>query len=91
MVATAEEFTVNLSWDAVDEPDLLYYNVYRSETSGSYGSTPLASNVTVTNYMEPALREHLGQFVPEEKRNFFWIGAHYDPTPLYTQFWHWFE
>ena len=25
--------------------------------------------------MEPALREHLGAFVPESERNFFWIGA----------------
>jgi hypothetical protein len=41
--------------------------------------------------MEPALREHLGRFVPEEKRNFFWIGAHYDPLPLFTHFYHWFE
>ena len=47
--------------------------------------------VTVTNYMEPALREHLGRFVPEEQRNFFWIGAHYDPLPLFTHFYHWFE
>ncbi len=47
--------------------------------------------VTVTNYMEPALREHLGRFVPEQQRNFFWIGAHYDPLPLYTHFYHWFE
>lgn len=47
--------------------------------------------VTVEDYFEPALREHLGEFVPEEARNFFWIGAHYDPTPLYTHFWHWFE
>ncbi|MDX1429531.1 MAG: hypothetical protein R3282_04540, partial [Rhodothermales bacterium] len=47
--------------------------------------------VTVTDYMEPALREHLGRFVPEERRNFFWIGAHFDPLPLYTHFYHWFE
>ena len=47
--------------------------------------------VTVADYMEPALREHLGSFVPEEQRNFFWITAHYDPAPLYTHFWHWFE
>ena len=47
--------------------------------------------VTVEDYFEPALRQHLGAFVPEERRNFFWIGAHYDPTPLYTHFWHWFE
>ncbi len=47
--------------------------------------------VTVEDYFEPALRAHLGAFVPEEKRNFFLIAAHYDPTPLYTHFYHWFE
>jgi hypothetical protein len=47
--------------------------------------------VTVEDYFEPELRQHLGKFVPVEKRNFFLIGAHYDPTPLYTHFWHWFE
>ena len=47
--------------------------------------------VTVEDYFEPALREHLGAFVPEETRNFFWIAAHYDPTPLYTHFWQRFE
>ena len=35
--------------------------------------------------------ERLGEFVPEETRNFFWIAAHYDPTPLYCHFYHWFE
>lgn len=47
--------------------------------------------LTVAPYMEPALREHLGSFVPAETRNFFWIGAHLDPLPLYTHFYHWFE
>ena len=47
--------------------------------------------LTVTDYLEPALREHLGQFVPEEQRNFFRIGSHYDPLPLFTHFYHWFE
>lgn len=47
--------------------------------------------VTVADYFEPALREHIGSFVPEESRNFFAIGAHYDPTPLFTHFYHWFE
>ncbi len=47
--------------------------------------------VTVKDYFEPALREHLGNFVPEEKRNFFIIGEHYDPRPLYSHFYHWFE
>ena len=41
--------------------------------------------------MEPALREHLGRFIPEPERNFFWIGAHLDPTPLYTHFYHWWD
>jgi hypothetical protein len=47
--------------------------------------------VTVADYMEPVLREHMGSFVPEEQRHFFWITAHYDPAPLFTHFWHWFE
>ena len=45
----------------------------------------------VKDNMDPALREHLGTFVPVETRNFFWIAAHYDPTPLYTHFYHWWE
>jgi hypothetical protein len=47
--------------------------------------------VTITDYMEPVLREHVGSFVPLEQRNFFLIGAHYDPAPLFTHFYHWFE
>ena len=47
--------------------------------------------VTVADYMEPALRVRMGSFIPEEQRHFFWIAAHYDPAPLYTHFWHWFE
>ena len=41
--------------------------------------------------MEPALREQMGKFVPEEDRNFFYIGMHYDPVPLYSHFYHWFD
>ncbi|MEJ1224125.1 hypothetical protein [Sediminicola sp. 1XM1-17] len=47
--------------------------------------------VTVKDYFEPALNEHLGAFVPKETRNFFWITAHYDQRPLYSHFYHWFE
>ena len=47
--------------------------------------------VTVKDYFEPALREHLGGFVPKDTRNFFWITAHYDQRPLYSHFYHWFE
>lgn len=47
--------------------------------------------VTVKSYWDAALREHLGAYVPEDIRNFFWITAHYDPRPLYSHFYHWFE
>lgn len=47
--------------------------------------------VTVADYFEPALRAHMGSFTPMEKRNFFRIGMHYDPMPLYSHFYHWFE
>jgi len=45
----------------------------------------------VKPYMEPALREHLGSFIPADERNFFYIITHYDPIPLYTHFYHWFD
>jgi hypothetical protein len=47
--------------------------------------------VTVKEYFEPALREHLGSYVPKEKRNFFLITEHFDARPLYSHFYHWFE
>ncbi len=47
--------------------------------------------VTVKPYFEPALRAHLGEYIPNEKRNFFTIGEHFDPRPLYSHFYHWFE
>jgi len=47
--------------------------------------------IPVKDYMEPALREHLGSFVPADERNFFYITSHLDPIPLFTHFYHWFE
>lgn len=47
--------------------------------------------VTVKEYFAPALHAHVGAFVPEAKRNFFLITMHYDPRPLYSHFYHWFE
>lgn len=47
--------------------------------------------VTVKDYFAPALNEHLGTFVPKDRRNFFYITMHYDPRPLYSHFYHWFE
>ena len=47
--------------------------------------------VTVADYFEPTLQDHRMAYIPEEKRNFFTIGAHYSPMPLYSHFYHWFE
>lgn len=47
--------------------------------------------LTVEDYTEPALLAHVPQFAPEATRNFFQIGAHYDPLPLITHFYHWIE
>jgi len=41
--------------------------------------------------MKPALKEHMGKFVPKDERNFFSIGLHFDPLPLYSHFYHWFD
>ncbi len=47
--------------------------------------------VTVKDYFKPALEAQLGQYIPRDERNFFWIATHYDPRPLYSHFYHWFE
>ena len=45
----------------------------------------------VSDNMEPALRAHMGSFVPSGQRNFFAIAMHYDPVSLYTHFYHWWD
>jgi len=47
--------------------------------------------LTVQPYLDGALREHIGGFVPLERRNFFGISSHYDPMPLFAHFYHWFD
>ena len=47
--------------------------------------------LTVQDYLDPALREHLGGFVPMERRNFFGIASHYEPMTLFAHFYHWFD
>jgi hypothetical protein len=42
-------------------------------------------------YIEPVLRAHRGQFVPEDRRNFFWTVVHYEPMVLWTHWYHWFD
>ncbi len=43
------------------------------------------------DYMDPALRAQMGEFVPIESRNFFAIATHYEPLTLYTHFYHWWD
>ena len=45
----------------------------------------------IRGYMDPALRAHLGAFVPLESRNFFHIAIHYEPMTLWTHFYHWWD
>jgi hypothetical protein len=47
--------------------------------------------LTVQDYLDPALRAHLGGFVPLERRNFFGIASHYEPMTLFAHFYHWFD
>ena len=47
--------------------------------------------VTVKEYFLRSLQPHLGDYIPADKRNFFWITAHLDPKPLFSHFYHWFE
>ena len=43
------------------------------------------------DYMDPALRAQMGEYVPIEQRNFFAIATHYEPLTLYTHFYHWWD
>jgi len=45
----------------------------------------------VKDYMEPALRKHIGAFIPEDKRNFFANISFLAPGVLYSHSTHWFE
>jgi hypothetical protein len=45
----------------------------------------------VKEYMEQELRKHLGEFVPEQNRNFFANISHRAPAVLYSHSTHWFE
>lgn len=76
--------------DAVDSPEA--YDKLADEAAESLLQfLDKDEIVSVKDYFEPALRARLGSFIPEEKRNFFWITVHYDPRPLYSHFYHWFE
>ncbi|WOJ93086.1 hypothetical protein R0135_15055 [Congregibacter variabilis] len=42
-------------------------------------------------YMPEELVAHLGGYEPKDVRNFFTIATHYDPRPLLSHFYHWFD
>jgi uncharacterized protein (DUF885 family) len=45
----------------------------------------------VRDYMDAAMRERIGEYVPEERRNFFAIASHHEPLALYSHFYHWWD
>jgi hypothetical protein len=47
--------------------------------------------LTVQDYLDQAMREHIGGFVPLERRNFFGIASHYEPMTLFAHWFHWFD
>ena len=49
------------------------------------------SILPVRDYMDPAMRERIGEYVPEETRNFFAIASHHEPLALYSHFYHWWD
>jgi uncharacterized protein (DUF885 family) len=65
----------------------------RTQEAASKYLSFLAKNeiLPIRAYMDPALRAHLGSFVPPESRNFFHIAIHYEPMTLWTHFYHWWD
>jgi hypothetical protein len=43
------------------------------------------------DYIEPALRAQMGEFVPAETRHFFYTVSHHDLLALWTHWYHWFD
>jgi len=47
--------------------------------------------LTVQDYLDEAMRAHIGGFSPIERRNFFGIASHYEPMTLFAHWYHWFD
>ncbi|HEX7114819.1 MAG TPA: DUF885 family protein [Steroidobacter sp.] len=45
----------------------------------------------IKEYMDAAMRERIGEYVPEERRHFFAMATHREPMTLYTHFYHWWD
>ena len=55
--------------------------------------TFLAHNdiLPIRDYMDPALRERIGEYSPEATRDFFAMASHREPMTLFTHFYHWWD
>jgi len=42
-------------------------------------------------YMDPAVRERIGEYSPEATRDFFAMASHREPMTLFTHFYHWWD
>jgi hypothetical protein len=47
--------------------------------------------LTVQDDLDPAMRVHIGGYVPIDTRSFFAIASHYEPMTLFAHFFHWFD
>lgn len=45
----------------------------------------------IRDSMDPAMRERIGEYSPEETRNFFAMASHREPMTLFTHFYHWWD
>jgi len=43
------------------------------------------------DYMDGAMRERIGEYAPDETRNFFAMASHREPLTLFTHFYHWWD
>ena len=43
------------------------------------------------DFIEQVLRGQMGEFVPADSRNFFYMVSHNDPLALWTHWYHWFD
>ena len=43
------------------------------------------------DYMDPAMRERIGEYSPEATREFFSMASHREPMTLFTHFYHWWD
>ena len=65
----------------------------RSEMAMDKFTTFLVSEQVLPDYdyIEAALRAHMGEFVPLESRNFFVTASHFELLALWSHWYHWFD